>query len=268
MRMNPALIAGKLFAIAVFAAGAANAAEVKVLASNAVKTVIEELGPQFEKATENKLNVTFGAAANLKVDIDKGEAFDLAILTASVADDLVRQGKLDGATRVDIARSSVGLAVKKGASKPDIATTEAFKRTLLEAKSIGYVEQGASGIYLKSLFERLGIAEQLKPKTKLLPASNPAANAVANGEVEIGMTQISEILPYAGAELVGPLPADIQLYTVFPAAIAVGAKQAEAAKALIKFLTAPAAVPVLKAKGLSPGQQTPPGPVPGGRTLD
>ncbi len=253
MRMKPALITGTLLGLAVFTAGAANAAEIRVLSSNALKTVVEELGPQFEKATENKLNVTFGAAANLKTSIEKGEAFDLAILTSSALDDLVKQGKLVAATRADIARSSVGLAVKKGAAKPDISTTEAFKRALLDAKSIAYVEQGASGIYLKGLFERLGIAEQLKPKIKLLPASNPAANAVANGEAEIGMTQISEILPYAGAELVGPLPADIQLYTVFPAAVGASAKEPEAAKALIKFLTAPAAVPVLKAKGLSPG---------------
>src|SRR5712692_5687016 len=253
MRMKPALITGTLLGLAVFTAGAANAAEIRVLSSNALKTVVEELGPQFEKATENKLNVTFGAAANLKTSIEKGEAFDLAILTSSALDDLVKQGKLVAATRADIARSSVGLAVKKGAAKPDISTTEAFKRALLDAKSIAYVEQGASGIYLKGLFERLGIAEQLKPKIKLLPASNPAANAVANGEAEIGMTQISEILPYAGAELVGPLPADIQLYTVFPAAVGASAKEPEAAKALIKFLTAPAAFPVLKAKGLSPG---------------
>jgi len=251
--MKPALITGTLLGLAVFTAGAANAAEIRVLSSNALKTVVEELGPQFEKATENKLNVTFGAAANLKTSIEKGEAFDLAILTSSALDDLVKQGKLVAATRADIARSSVGLAVKKGAAKPDISTTEAFKRALLDAKSIAYVEQGASGIYLKSLFERLGIAEQLKPKIKLLPASNPAANAVANGEAEIGMTQISDILPYAGAELVGPLPADIQLYTVFPAAVGAGAKEPDAAKALIKFLTAPAAFPVLKAKGLSPG---------------
>ena len=137
------------------------------------------------------------------------------------------------ATRADIARSGAGLAVKRGAPKPDISTTEAFKR--------------------KGLFERLGIAEQLKSKTKLLPPSNPAAQAVANGEAEIGMTQISEILPYAGAELVGPLPAEIQLSSVYSAAVGTGAKEVDAAKAFIKFLTAPTAIPVLKAKGLEPG---------------
>ena len=144
------------------------------------------------------------------------------------------------------------MAVKKGAPKPDISTTEAFKRALLDAKSICYVEQGGTGIYLKGLLERLGIAEQLKAKTKLLPPSNPAAHAVANGEAAIGMTQISEILPYAGAELVGPLPAEIQLTTSFATAVGANAKQSAPAQALIRFLTAPTAAPVFKAKGLDP----------------
>jgi molybdate transport system substrate-binding protein len=253
MRMKPALIAGKLFALAIFAAGAANAAEIKVFASNALKTALEELAPQFEKATEHKLTFNFNAAAMLKAEIEKGAAFDLAILGGPAADDLIKQGKLVAATRTEIARSVAGLAVKKGAPKPDISTTEAFKHALIDAKSICYVEQGATGIYLKGLLERLGIAEQLKAKTKLLPPSNPAAHAVANGEAEIGMTQISEILPYAGAELVGPLPAEIGLYSVYPAAVGAGAKEPDAAKALIKFLAAPAAIPVFRSKGLEPG---------------
>ena len=253
MKMTPAFIAGKLLALAIFTVGAADAAEINVLASNSLKTSLEELGPQFEKATEHKVIFTFNAAVPLKAEIEKGVAFDIAILSAPLTDDLVKQGKLVGATRTDISRSSAGLAVKRGAPKPDIGTTEAFKRALLEAKSICYVEQGATGIYLKGLFERLGIAEQLKGKTKLLPPSNPAAHAVANGEAEIGMTQISEILPYEDAELVGPLPADIQLTSVYPAAVGTGAKEAEAAKAFIKFLTTPAAATVLKAKGLEPG---------------
>jgi molybdate transport system substrate-binding protein len=246
-------VAAKLSVLTIFAAGSAAAAEIKVLASNAVKTVLEELAPKFEKATEHKLNITFGVGAQLQANIEKGETFDLAILAASSVDTLIKQDKLTAATRANIARSSVGVAVKKGAPKPDIGATDAFKRAMLDAKSICYVEQGASGIYLKGLFERMGLAADLKPKTKLLPGSNPAANAVANGECEIGMTQISEILPYAGAELVGPLPADIQLYTVFATAVGSSAKEAEAAKALIKFLTAPEAAAALKAKGLEPG---------------
>ncbi len=245
--------ATRLAMVAAFVAGAAaNAAEIKVLSSNALKTTLQELRPQFEKATEHKLVITFNAAAMLKAEIEKGAPFDVAILDAPAADDLIKQGKLVAATRTEIARSVAGVAVRKGAPKPDISTTDAFKRALINARSIAYVEQGGTGIYLKGLLERLGIAEQLRAKTKLLPPSNPAAFAVANGEAEIGMTQISEILPYAGAELVGPLPAEIGLHTVYPAAVATGAKEPEAAKALIKFLAGPAAAPVLKAKGLDP----------------
>jgi len=231
-------------------AGGTQAAEVKVLSSNAVKTALEELAPQFEKATEHKLVITFGTAAGLKTNIENGETFDVAILTAGAVDDLIRQGKV--ATRTDLVRSGAGVAVRKGAPKPDISTTDAFKRALIAAKSIGYVEQGATGIYLKGLLERLGIAEELRPKIKLLKTN--AAQAVADGEAEIGMTQISEILPFPGAELVGPLPAEIQLHTVFPAGLGAGARQPEAAKALIAFLTAPPAAAVFKAKGLDPAK--------------
>jgi molybdate transport system substrate-binding protein len=254
MRMVAAIaVAACVSMLALLGAGAANAAEIKVLISNALKSTMEELAPQFEKATESKLVITFGAAAELKTSIEKGAAIDLAILTTATTDDLVKEGKLIAAGRTDIARAGAGLAARKGAPKPDISSTEGFKRALLDAKSIAYVEAGATAPYIKSLFERLGIADQIKPKLKPQPTSNPAAKAVANGEAELGITQISEILPYAGAELVGPLPAEIQLYTVYPAALAAGTKEAGAAAALIKFLTAPAAIAVLKAKGLSPG---------------
>jgi molybdate transport system substrate-binding protein len=254
MRMVAAIaIAAGVSLLALLGTGAANAAEIKVLISNALKSTMEELAPQFEKASEHKLVITFGAAAELKTSIEKGAAIDLAILTTATTDDLVKEGKLVAAGRTDIARAGAGLAARKGAPKPDISTTEAFKHALLDAKSIAYVEAGATAPYIKSLFERLGIAEAIKPKLKPQPTSNPAAKAVANGEAELGITQISEILPYAGAELVGPLPAEIQLYTVYPAAVAADTKEPDAAKALIKFLTAPAAVTVLKAKGLSPG---------------
>ena len=254
MRLLAAIaIAAGLSIPAFFGTGAADAAEIKVMISNALKSTVEELTPEFEKATGNKLAITFGAAAELKASIEKGTPIDLAILTTATTDDLVKEGKLIAAGRVDIARAGAGLAARKGAPKPDISTTEGFRRALLEAKSIAYVEAGATAPYIKSLFDRLGIADQIKPKLKPQPTSNPAAKAVANGEAELGITQISEILPYAGAELVGPLPADIQLYTVYPAAIAADTKEGDAARALIKFLTAPAAVAVLKAKGLSPG---------------
>ena len=254
MRMVAAIaIAACVSMLALLGAGAADAAEIKVLISNALKSTMEELAPQFEKASENKLVITFGAAAELKASIEKGAAVDVAILTAATTDDLVKEGKLTAAGRTDIARSGAGVAGRKGAPKPDISTTEGFKHALIDAKSIAYVEAGATAPYIKSLFDRLGIADQVKSKLKPQPTSNPAAKAVANGEAELGITQISEILPYAGAELIGPLPAELQLYTVYPAALAADTKAPDAAKALIKFLTAPAAIAVLKAKGLSPG---------------
>ncbi len=231
-------------------AGEVQAAAIKVLASTAVKTTLEELGPQFEKATGNKVEIDFAPAAVLKAKIDQGTAFDVAILTAPVTDGLAAEGKID-TTRTTIAHSGIGVAIHRGAAKPDISTTEAFKRTLLNAKSVGFTAAGATGAYLKTLFEKLGIAEELKPKLKLLQGA--AGEAAAAGEVEIGMTQISEILPYANAELVGPLPPDVQSYTYFSAAVSAASKEADVARAFIKFLAAPAALAVIKAKGMEPG---------------
>jgi molybdate transport system substrate-binding protein len=254
MRMVAAIVIAACVSMpAFFGADAADAAEIKMLVSNALKSTMEEIAPQFEKASEHKLTMTFGAAAEIKTAIEKGAAVDVAILTTAVTDDLIKEGKLVAAGRADIARAGAGVAARKGAPKPDISTTEAFKHALLDAKSIAYVEAGATAPYIKSLFERLGIADQIKPKLKPQPTSNPAAKAVANGEAELGITAISEILPYAGAEVVGPLPPDIQFYSVSSAAIAADTKQLEAAKAVIRFLTTPAAASVLKAKGLTPG---------------
>ena len=230
---------------------AAGAADVKLLGGNALNTVMEELGPQFEKATENKLLVTLGTSAQLKARIEGGEAFDAVLLTKAALDELATQGKVADSPRAAIARSGIGVAIRKGAAKPDLGTVEAFKRAMLDAKSIGYVDQTPTAAALKALFMKLGIADEIKSKIKVL--SRQAAVAVTNGDVEIGMTQISEILPYPGVELAGPLPPDIQTYTTFAAGISTTAKNAEAAAALIKFLTTPEAKAVIKAKGMEPG---------------
>ena len=227
---------------------AAEAAEVTLLISNALKTVFEELVPQFEKATGHKLAITFGSTNPLKARIEKGEAFDLTILGETAIDDLVKQGKLDATTRAVVARSGLGLAIRKGTPKPDIGTTETFKRTLLNAKSIGYLEGGLTGTYLKVLFQRLGIADSMQSKHK----STRGAEAVARGEVELGVTQMSEILHQTGAELAGPLPPEIQNYTNFVTAIGADARQADAARALLKYLASPDAARVMKANGLEP----------------
>jgi molybdate transport system substrate-binding protein len=236
-------------ALALLVSGA-QAAEIKVLASTAVKTTLEELGPQFEKATGNKVDITFGPGAVLNEKIDQGTAFDVAILAAPVTEKLAGAGKIGGAPAT-IAHSGIGVAIRNGAPKPDISTTEAFKRTLLNAKSIGLTAAGASRAYLTTVFEKLGIAEELKPKIKLLQGA--AAEAAGSGEVEIGMTQISEILPHASAELAGPLPPDVQSFTYFSAGVSAASKEADTAKAFIRFIATPAALAVIKAKGMEPG---------------
>ncbi len=247
-----ALLTNAGFALSLALCSGAQAAEIKILSSNGVKTVLEELAPQFEKATKHKLLLNFAPAAELKAQIEKGESFDLAILTAAGIDDLIKQGKLVAATRSDFTRSGAGVAIKKGAAKPDLSSAAGFKRTLLAAKSIAYVGQGATGVTINRIIERFGIAAEMKAKT--IPLSGiSAAEAVAMGEAELGFTQISEILPVAGAELAGPLPPEVQVYTVFTAAVGSNASDSAAALSLIKFLTAPAAAPVIRAKGMEPG---------------
>jgi molybdate transport system substrate-binding protein len=221
------------------------AAEITVLSTNALKTVLEDLAPKFEQSSENKLAITWGTAAALKVQIEKGAAFDVAVITDAGADDLIKQGKL--ASRTALARSGIAVAIKRGAPKPELRSADDFKKMVLAAKSIAWVEQGASGIYLKGVFERLGLTEQIKGK--LVPVK-AAGQAVANGEAEIGFTQVSEVLPYAGAEVGGMLPPDIQTFTTF--AIGIRSKEGKPTEALVKFLTTPAAAAVIKAKGLEP----------------
>jgi len=234
-----------LAAAALTLGGPAHATEIKVLSTNALKTVLEELGPKFEQSSENKLTITWGTTTQLKTQIEEGAALDAALVTDAVADDLIKRGKL--ATRTALARSGIAVAVKKGAPKPDLGSADDFKKMLLSAKSIAWVEQGQSGIYLKGLFQRLGVAEQIKNK---LISVKAAGQAVADGEAEIGFTQISEVLPYAGAEVGGMLSPDIQLFTNF--VIGVRDKDSTPTEALVRFLTTPAAATVIKLKGLEP----------------
>jgi molybdate transport system substrate-binding protein len=230
---------------------AAEAAEVKVLCAGAMRAVMKELGPRFEHATGHQLMVQFDVVGALKRQIDAGEKFDVAILTTSLIDDLVKEGKIAAGTRADVARSGLGVIVRTGAPKPDINSADAFKRALLNAKSISYAKEGATGVYLESLFERLGITEQMKPKTKF-PPTGRGVQSVAEGETELGLMFISTFEPVPGAELLGPLPPELQSYVGFSAGVGTAAKEAEAGKVLINFLKAPAAVPVLKAKGMEP----------------
>jgi molybdate transport system substrate-binding protein len=229
------------------------AAEIKVIASNGVKEALHELAPAFERETGHKLVISFGLATALKRQIEAGETFDLAILPAAVIDDLAKQGKVDAGARAAIARSGVGIGIKKGAPRPDIRTPGALKRTLLSAKSITWAKEGQSGIYFASLLERIGIAEQMKPK--VVPASSgvEVGKLVASGQVQLGVILVNELMVAPGVEVLGPLPAELQNYTVFHAGVGVGSKDSSAAKALIKFLTTPAAGAVFRAKGQEVG---------------
>ncbi len=229
----------------------AHGAEIKVFASTALKSVLEQAGPPFGRETGNTLVFNFGPAAVLKGQIDKGAEFDVAVLTKSLNDELQKSGKLDAATSATVARAGLGVAVRAGAPKPNVRTDAALRQALLNAVSIGYNGVGASRASIEAMINRLGIADAIKSKIKLLDVSAPIA--VAKGEVEVGLSPISEVLLIAGAQLAGPFPADVQSYVVFSAGVSSASKSASAAKLLIDFLKSPAAAPVLKTKGMEPG---------------
>ena len=230
----------------------AQSSAVRVLSSNGIKAVMEELLPQCERAIGHPIEIQFNSAAVLKQKIDAGEAFDVAILTPVLIDDLIQQGKISTGTRSDIARAGIGIAVRAGARKPDISTPAALKEALLHAKSITYARVGASRTYIEKMYERLGIADAVRGKIILQDASGRPQTSVAEGAAEMVITLISEILPVPGIELVGPLPAELQTYITLAAGVGAHAHNAEAAQALIRFLTGPAAAPTFKAKGMEP----------------
>ena len=229
-------------------------AEIKVLTAGAFKQVLLALVPDFERATGHKVTVQNDTVGALTKRIAGGEAFDLAVLTPKAVDDLAKEGKFVAGSRANLARVGVGVVVKDGTPKPDVASVAAFKQALLAAKSVAYIDPaagGSSGIYVAGLLDKLGIAGEVKPKAKLIPGG-AVAEHVAKGEAELGIHQISEILPVKGVTLVGPLPAEIQNYTVYAAGLGAQAKEGDAAKALLKTLTSPAAAEVLKSKGMDP----------------
>jgi molybdate transport system substrate-binding protein len=231
----------------------AHAADIKVICSNGFAAVMQELGPQYERASGHKLVVSYGLAAVLGRAIEAGEAFDLTILAPPQIDALIRQGQIAADSRVVLARSGIGVMVRSGAPKPDISTVDAFKRALLDAKSIAFPPQGQSGIYLTGLIERLGLTAALK--TKMMPIANGplTGETVARGEAELGITPIGELLAVKGVALVGPLPPEVQNYIVQTAGVSVSAAQGAAARDFLKFLMAPANAHVIAEKGMEPG---------------
>ena len=243
-----------LACLAAFAVGApmACAAEIKLLTAGAMRAVVVAVLADFEKQTGHKVSLDNDTAGGLSKRIDGGEAFDVAIITPAVVDDLAKKGRIVPGSRIDLAKVGMGVAIKEGAPAPDIGTVDAFKRTLLAAKSVAYIDPkagGSSGIYFDKLLDRLGIADQVRPKAKL-KAGGYVAELVASGEAEIAIHQISEIVPVKGVTLAGPLPAEIQNSTVYAGGIGAAAKDGAAAKALVAFLAGPAIDPILKSKGM------------------
>ena len=228
------------------------AAELKVLSTQATEDTYRELVPQFEKATGHKVATIFTGTLDAQKRLAAGENYDMIIMAAPAIDAQIKAGKVVSGSRVDLAKSGVGAAVPKGAPKPDISTTEALKKTLLAAKSIGY-STGPSGVYMISLFEKLGLMDQVKPKLKQTPTGVFVGTIIANREVEVGFQQVSEVGNFPGVDYVGPLPADVQQMTVFSSGIVVDAKEAEPARALVKFLTTPEAGAAFRKRGMEPG---------------
>jgi molybdate transport system substrate-binding protein len=256
--MKPASAAVRAFAAvaALTWAGAAWSAEVKVMISGGLTAAYKQLVPQFERTTENKVVTVSGPSMGTTVNaipvrLARGEPADVLIMVGYALGNLINDGKVEADSRVDIARSPIGMAVKAGAPKPDISTVEAFKRTLLAAKSVAYSDS-ASGVYVGTeMYEKLGILDQMKPKSRAIPA-DPVAGVVARGDAELGFQQISELLPVPGVDLVGPLPPEVQKITIFSAGIVKGAKEPEAGRALIRFLASAEAAPAIKKSGLDP----------------
>jgi molybdate transport system substrate-binding protein len=237
-----------LVGLGIFAA--AHSTEIDVMSSPAIREAYLELVPQFEKASRHKVVTSWVGTADIMKRIRAGETVDLVIVAADSLDELIKAGKV--VSRVDLVKSGVGVAVRKGVPKPDISSGEALKRALLSAKSIAY-SSGPSGLYLASLFQRMGIADQLKPKIIQTPPGVMVGEVIARGDADIGFQQVSELLHVAGIDYVGPLPPDIQLITVFSGGVHAGAKQPAVAAELIQFLKSPAAVPVIRKKGMEPG---------------
>src|SRR5712672_1017299 len=228
------------------------AAELKVIAGGSMTALLNELAPPFEKTTGHKLSIHFDSTPNIITRVNSGTPFDVVVVPVDVFKDVAAKARFVPGPTTDIARVGYGVAVRAGAPKPDVSTPDALKKTLLDAPSIAYLPASAAGAYVSSVFDRLGIGEAMKAKTKPQTATGDIAKAVAKGDAELGVFLIN-VLMAPGVELAGPFPADLQQELVFTAAVAADTKEADAAAAFITFLTTPAAAAVIKAKGMIPG---------------
>lgn len=230
----------------------AHCAEIQALSVVPLRTSVDVLAPQFEHLTGYKVMINYAGSSDLIQRLNAGEPFDVALVWPAMIDRLVKEGKVLAETRADVARVAIGVAVKKGAPPPDISTADAVKRTLLNATSVSHSAEGASGIYLQNLLKRLGIAEEMKSKLRPVPGGPLVVGPVARGEVELAVISIPFVFLEPGAELVGPLPGELQEYVVYTAGVSATARDAGAARALIRHLTSPDAAVVLRSHGLDP----------------
>ena len=222
----------------------------RLLVSNGLKGSMEALHPLCEQQIGRRLAIEFGSTASVRKRIEMGEAFDATMITVQAIDDLIKQGVLAGPSRVDIGRSELGIGIRSGAPKADVSTPAALKQTLLKTGSVTYPQDGASRGDIERMFDRLGIAAEMKPKIMLAPGSGPATESVAAGKAAMVLTLFSEILPVHGVEVLGPLPAEYKTNIRFAAAASATSKHADAVKALFDYLAGPKAEPVLRAKGI------------------
>jgi molybdate transport system substrate-binding protein len=228
----------------------ANAETITVLSSNGFRAVLQELAPQFEKATGNQLAITFSVAAELKKRIDGGEVFDLAILTPTLMDDLIRQGTVVRESRTALARTGMAIAIRRGAAKPDVRTVDSLKDALLATPSIAFAREGAGGLFFTALVERLGMTQTLTPKFKTYTTGDDVREAVGRGEAALGVMPVSEILPAPALEVAGLFPSAVQDYAVMVAGASQRTTRAAEVKALVQFLMNPAASKVVQEKGM------------------
>ena len=233
-------------------------AEIKVIGSTGVASTVIELGRQFEAKSGHRIQTDFAVIAVSKRKIDAGATFDIAILSPDAIESLIGQRKVAADTRTEFGRTGLGVGVRRGAAKPDISTTAAFKATLLAAKSVSHSTEGLSGVAFRAALDRLGIAAEMKPKLRAFSDNVARARALAAGEIELVVTGVGPVLAMAEAgeaDFVGTLPAEIQDYVVFTAGVSTAARDPAAAEAFLRFMTSPAAAPVFKAKGMERGSR-------------
>ena len=228
------------------------AAELKVIAGGSMTALLNELAPPFEKATGHKLSIHFDSTPNIVARVNAGTAFDVVVVPVDVFKDASAKARFAPGPTIDIARVGYGVAIRAGAPKPDISTADALKKTLLAAQSIASVPASAAGAYVTKVFERLGIADEMKAKTKVQAGPPQIAPAVAKGEAELGVF-LTNVLIAPGVELAGAFPAELQQELVFTSAVAADTREGDAAKAFIDYLKSPAATATIKAGGMTPG---------------